>query len=99
MYALDELEPSRLDEQEARFFEDIERAIPKEILTSRSVSAERDREREVRDIEERHEVENDEGNSEDVEVVNDMYRIMKNNEILGHILRSKYGSIEKQQVS
>ena len=34
----------------------------------------------------------------EVRAVNDMYRILKNNEILGHVLRNKYGKLRREQI-
>ena len=40
----------------------------------------------------------DKDDDESVHAVNDVYRIMKNSEILGQILRNKYGSLEREKV-
>ena len=41
---------------------------------------------------------NDDGGSEVQETVNGIYRVLKNNEIMGQVLRNKYGSITKQKI-
>ena len=41
----------------------------------------------------------EEDRDETVAVVNDIYRILKNNEVLGQILKNKYGSLKRQKVT
>ena len=94
MCTLDGVAPSTLDREEARVFEDIVTAIPKEVTSKNSVAAERERERRQRDMEE----EDDAFEEEYVGVVNDVYRILKNNEILGQVLKNKYGSLERKTI-
>ncbi len=100
MCALDDIEPSVLDREEAEIFEDVVAAIPSQILSSASVESEREKERNERDsreLEGRREL-SDEDGEESVDAVNDIYRIMKNSEILGQILRNKYGSLERSRI-
>ena len=94
MCTLDGVAPSTLNREEARVFEDIVTAIPKEVTSKNSVAAERERERRQRDMEE----EDDAFEEEYVGVVNDVYRILKNNEILGQVLKNKYGSLERKTI-
>ena len=98
--ALDNIEPSELDRQEAEIFEEIVAAIPSEILSNNTVESEREKERNKRDsreLKERSDFDN-EDDEELVHSVNDAYRIMKNSEILGQILRNKYGSLERKRI-
>ena len=101
MYALDKIEPSTLDAKEVDVFEDILADIPEEILSDDPVYIERERERRQRDRQEEigasHEIENND--DEPVGRVNDVYHIMKNNEILGQVLRNKYGSLKRERLS
>ena len=105
MCALDGVEPAVLDKVEVKIFEEIVEGIPREILSGHSVEAERERERKARD--EAEETRNGEVDAEEeaplngeaVEVVNDVYRILKNNEILGQILKNKYGSLERNTIA
>lgn len=93
MCTLDGVAPSVLDREEARVFEDIVTSIPKEVVSRDSVEAERKKARRDRDIDEEREVYEEE--EESLGVVNDVYRILKNNEILGQVLKNKYGSLER----
>ncbi len=99
MCALGDVKPSVLDRKESQIFGDIVAAIPPEILSGDTVEAEREKVRKGRDHRE-HEGCNelDENDDESVHVVNDAYRIMKNSEILGQILRNKYGSLEREKI-
>ena len=94
------IEPATLDEHEADLFNDEVRSLPERVLTGNPVEAERVREREERDREERSGggALLDEPEERDVEVVNDLYRIFKNNEILGHILQNQYGRLERSKI-
>ena len=100
MCALDDIKPSVLDRKEAEMFEDIVASIPPTILSSDTIQAEREKERNERDNlehEDRSEL-GDKDDDESVYAVNDIYRIMKNSEILGQILRNKYGNLEREKV-
>ena len=100
MCALDDIEPSTLERQETEIYEDIVKAIPSQILSRNSVQSEREKERDVRDSQEFDDPHEPEKTSDDESMgaVNDIYKIMKNNEILGQILRNKYGSLERDKV-
>ena len=100
MCALDDVEPSVLDRQEAKIFEKIVGSIPPQILSSDTVETERQRERnkrDKRDFEDRSELDS-KYDEESFHAVNDAYRIMKNSEILGQILKNKYGSLKRERV-
>ena len=73
--------PAKLDEAETRRFQKIVAALPPSVLANESVESKRREERERRDLFEAEEEDNDA--SADVDVVNDWYRILKNNRILG----------------
>ena len=100
MCTLDDIKPSVLDRREAKIFEEIVASIPSRILSSDTVQAEREKVRNERDdLEHEGRSELDEkDHDESVHAVNDLYRIMKNGEILGQILRTKYGSLEREKV-
>ena len=102
MCTLDDAQAAKLDRAETRRFQDIVSSLPKSILSAESVESERMREREARDdaaasTEDEDEFKDD-GGSETQEAVNGIYRVLKNNEIMGQILRNKYGSITKQKI-
>ena len=96
MCTLDKIKPAILDKNEARIFEDIVSSIPADILSKDSVRSERQRER----IERERKESQDEGLDAEtsIAVVNDVYRILKNNEILGQVLKNKYGSLERKTI-
>ena len=99
MCTLDNVDPARLNQDETKSFKEIIAALPKNILSSHSVEEERKKERDIRDInDDRVETEDDSEEPIDGDPVNDIYRILKNNEIMGQILRNKYGSLEKRKI-
>ena len=102
MYTLDGVQAASLDRTETRRFQDIVTELPKSILSMNSVEHERKRQRELkRDtiLESPDEEEIDQQNGADVqEEVNGIYKILKNNDILGQVLRNKYGSIKKKTI-
>ena len=99
MCTLDRVDPARLNRDETESFKEIVDAIPENILSNHSVEEERKKERELRDINDDI-VETEDGSEEaiDENPVNDIYRIMKNNEIMGQILRNRYGSLERMKI-
>ena len=101
MCSLEDVEPAELDGDEAKVFDDIVDGIPKEILSGETVEVEREKERREReDVEHEREVNGEEESEENVvEAVNDVYRILKNNEILGQILKNKYGSLRRETIA
>ena len=106
MCALDDVAPCTLTVDETRVFEKIVQRIPSEILSENSVSSEREIERRGRDqmesvgvdAEEEVDAEELEIEDEEMRVVNNMYKILKNNEILGQILRTKFGSLKRKKL-
>ena len=90
--------PAKLDRTEIENFRGIVDDLSENMLTDSNVETERRKEREFRDITrvltemvERLEEQID----EDEDTLNDTYQILKNNEIIGQILRNKYGSLER----
>ena len=101
MDTLSDVPAATLDREETRRFREVVAALPQSILSAESVEAERRREREALDATESPR--KDGGNSanresEVHEAVNGIYRVLKNNEIMGQILRNKYGSITRQKI-
>lgn len=103
--ALDYLEPAKLDPPETKAFESMVDEIPHDILSLKSVESERERERDLRDeqelqAEQSDHTDDDIGGAADLtEPMNDVYRITKNNEILGQIVRNKYGSMDRATIT
>ena len=99
MCTLEDLNPARLSRDETDSFKEIVDTLPENILSSNSVDEERKKEREGRDTNDGiTEAEDDSAESIDENPANDIYRILKNNEIMGQILRNKYGSLEKMKI-
>ena len=102
---VDDVEPASLSTDETRRFNEIIHGLPKTVLNDGDVEAERHREREARDEEDAddHDVAEAgaEGNDGDdpAEEVNDAYRMLKNNEILGQVLRSRYGRLTRTEIT
>ena len=100
MCSLENVEPATLSPEETKNVHDFVNSIPKSISSGKSVEEERRRERDVQDLADQEQEEDDfdsrdEGEFEDL---NHVYRILKNNEIMGQILRNKYGSLEKGKI-
>ena len=99
MCTLDSVDPAKLNQSETDSFKEIVDALPEDISSSNSIEDERKKEREIRDInDDIVETEADSEEPIDENPVNDIYRIFKNNEIMGQILRNKYGSLEKLKI-
>ena len=98
----DAIYPATLDRVETKRFGHIRANLSKNILSKNSVDEEREKERNARDNRDNRDHQSStEGKEEQAEYedpVNDLYRVLKNNEILGQILRNKYGSLEKTKI-
>ena len=100
MCTLDSVEPAALSREETRRFNNIVAALPEDILSAESVGKVRTKERA------RQDALNSEGDAHrDVmpdmpedDPVNGIYRILKNNKIMGQILRNKHGSLERAKI-
>lgn len=90
-------QPISLDVDEVRIFDDLLLKLPEDIKTNRSVSEERKAERDRRDSAEDNNTENYEESPHTL--LNDIYRVLKNVEILSQILKNKHGSIEIPRLS
>ena len=101
MCAIDFIQPAELRLQETQRFRDVIEALQQSFLSDQSVEAERKHQRERRDVREEREVADNELDRVDddaADVVNDTYRILKNNELLGYILQSQYGRLERSRI-
>ena len=102
MTALGDVDVAKLDKDETRRFQELATGLQGDFLSRESVGSERRKEREARDHASEWE-EEDGGRS--IEDVRDedakstgIYRVWKNNEVMGQILRNKYGNITKQKI-
>ena len=99
MCTLDSVDPAKLDRDETRRFGEILSALPKNILSSNTVEEERNKEKDLRDISDSQVEDEYEPKEKDAEnPATELYRILKNNEIMGQILRNKYGILEKTKI-
>ena len=99
--ALEGVEPARLDRAETRRFQQIVGDLPKDVLSGSSVEDERRKERERRDAMEGDDSADEEGAWGDASVDgrgNAIYSILKNNAIVGQILRNQYGLLERERI-
>ena len=97
MEAFHEANVAKLDRKETGLLEIALREIPKEILAKESVEEARRKERSHRDHYEEHSGEYEDDHDVDEIAVNDIYRALKNMEVLGQILTNKYGSLSKKR--
>lgn len=98
MNTLDDLPPATLEKVETKLFQGIVDRLPQNVLSSRSVEAERANEREARDAAEGAADADEELQSAKDNPMNDCYLILKSNEVLGQVIRNKYGSLEKNRL-
>ena len=99
MCSIEGVEPAVLDRKESGRFFKVLASIPNNILSEDSVEAQRRSERDRRDMadSEVSELEEEEL-QEEKDDVNEIYRVLKSNQILGQILRNKYGSLERVKI-
>ena len=98
--ALNDTPPACLDREEAAMFEKFVEVIPAEILSEESVEEERRSERRRRDEGDRlAEQADDDPEEAAIELVNELYRIMKNCDVLGQILKNKYGVLRREELA
>ncbi len=98
MCSLDNVQPSTLSHEETKIFQSLVKGIPEDITSANNVSEERQREREARDLTDQENLLADEEGESGQKSMNEIYRILKNNEILGQILRNKYGTLTKAKI-
>ncbi len=100
MNTLDSVQPASLTSEETKRFGSILAELPKDILSKDPVEKARKYERAVQDHLDNSQVEDQDASSEldEVSPVNGAYRILKNNKIMGQVLRNKYGDLEKARV-
>ena len=108
MDTLNSIPPATLKPGETKRFGEVISALPGNILTGESVQNARNKEREFRDAieDQRANVQSD-GEKEpeeiseqptELESVNGIYKILRNNKILGQVLRNRHGNLEKQTI-
>lgn len=102
MYTADYFTPSKLDSNETSLFQKFVEGLPKDIQSENDVPYEREKERRQRDVGEQNIQQYEADSSIDSDEVADggdiVYKIIKNNELLGHILKNRYGRMEKKRI-
>ena len=100
MCTMDTVEPAELHRVETRQYLDILARLPEDILSSESVQEARKIQRISQDSIESEEVDSDdEGHiPPEIEMVNDVYRILINNKVMGQVLRNNFGNLEKHRL-
>ena len=96
MCTLESVDAATLDRQETKGFRNLIAELPENILSETSVEEAREQERDGREV---MEVEEEEGEEELQEhPVNAVYRILKNNKVMGQVLRNKHGNLERERI-
>ena len=99
MVSLDDIPPATLNREEVAVFDEVIKVLPENVLSSDTPEKERRRERETRDRHERDQELDDQSSPDgDTQAVNDLYKILKNNEILGQVIRNRYGRLERRRI-
>ena len=98
MTSLDDVKPATLNHQETKTFQEIVKAILEDVSSNNSVDYERQKVRKRRDLQDDGNTGLDNDEESIHESLKEIYRILKNNEILGQILRNKYGNLTKSKI-
>ncbi len=97
--ALNSVQPAKLTQDETAIFKEFVDTIPNDILSRKSIGEERKFVREIQETNDtQEEIEHEQEEQKLDDPVNDIYRILKNNKIMGQILRNKYGTLEKSRI-
>ncbi|MCS1407159.1 MAG: hypothetical protein M2R45_00316 [Verrucomicrobia subdivision 3 bacterium] len=99
MCTLDNLKPAKLDKEETQEFDKLINQIPDNALSQDSAESERTLEREGRDRQEEYSDLSEDESDESMTEMNDLYRLMKNNEILGQVLSNRHGNMERKKLT
>ena len=97
--SLDDVSVATLDASELRYLEQALIGIPKKIVSERSVSEERSHQRRVRDQTEANTRDISDSDLPSFDDRNEFYRLLKNMEILGQVLRNRHGSIRREKLA
>ena len=97
MCALDRNSEATLDVEETKsIFEIIEKLLPK--IAEKNVEEERKKEREQRDLIENIQESESDNYDGSIEKLNDIYKILKNNQVFAQIIRNHHGNFEKETI-
>lgn len=84
-------DPATLRKDETGRFSEVVAALPRQVISDKTVEDERRRERAILDQREEEVADFDEPN--------EWYRVLKNIDVLGHVLRVRYGKMTKQRLA
>ena len=100
MCILESVKPATLDRDETKRFSNIVLSLPENILSTDSVEQVRGQERATQDALENSRVADKEavGDALEYDQVNAIYKMLRNNKIIGQILRNKYGNLELSNI-
>ena len=100
MFTLENIPPAVLDMDETKRFGNIVSELPESILSAESVKQVRTRQRNLQDQLDGDQVDVSNSNSRlsDDNPANLIYRVLKNNRVIGQILRSRHGVLERSKV-
>ena len=99
MVSLENVPPATLDQGEVEVFDEVVRLLPENVLSSDTLEAERIRIRAMRDSQEDNQEDGEESGDEgDTPGANEFYKVLKNNEVLGQVIRNRYGRLERWRI-
>ena len=108
MDTLGSISPATLDRDETRRFGEVISQLPEDVLSNKGVQQARIEERQLRDEMEEQQTNVQKNGDEEppakvelldgAETVNGIYKILKNNKIMGQVLRNRHGNLEKSTI-
>ena len=98
-FSLGEASVATLETSEVKYVEQALGSIPKTIISKRSVSEERSRLRRMRDQSDIDSTEDYDSDASISKKQNEFYRLLKNMDILGQVLRNRHGSMPREKLA
>ena len=99
MTAFKETAVAKLSTEETKILESALFELPEHVLSGQSVTSARRAQRQSRDrVEENQNLEGEKPKADESPSLNEAYRMLKNMDILGQIVRNKYGSLKIQEM-
>lgn len=96
--ALPAVNPATLSPAETRRFYSLVSGFSNNVLSEKTVEEERRRDREIRDSNDEERNDGSSPGSDENELGRQLYRILKNNQIMGQVLRNRHGNLEKAKI-
>ena len=99
LVALEEFTAATLNKEETKVFDELLDKVPTDLRSKKTVAEERKQDRLARDKHEDALSVPDEMNHDEIKTgFNNVYKIMKNNEILGQLIKNKHGSLTREKL-